>query len=306
MRQAATGSSKVAIVIVNWNGWRDTVECLESLRHLVYPDYRVIVIDNGSTDASVERLKPLAGGQIELIETGRNLGFAGGNNVGLRRALQEPAVEYFWLLNNDTVVDPDALARLVERLKEKSGAGICGSTVVNYRERDRVEAWGGAFYDKWLAVARHLGQGKPLAAPIDVAKVERRLGYILGASLLVSRAFLREIGLLAEEYFIYCEEIDWAARARGRYTLAYAPKSIVYHKGGSSVGSAGSGFAKYYEMRNRLLVTRKNFPYAYPTVYLGVVVEMIGMFLRGERAGAQVVWAVLNNVPWEQLNRSLH
>lgn len=287
--------AKVAIILLNWNGWQDTIECLESLLKLTYPDYQVIVVDNGSTDESVEKIKAWAKENIPslvLIETGKNLGYAGGNNVGLRYALANN-FDFAWLLNNDTVIEPDALTHLVERMREKPRAGICGSTVAYYRDPDKVEAWGGARYDKWVATGKHLGIGRLMSAPVDVKAVERKMDYVFGAAMFVSRDFLLDIGLLSEDYFIYCEEIDWAARARGRYALAYAPKSIVYHKGSRSIGSGRSALSKYYEMRNRLVVTRKHFPYAFPTVYLGVVVEMIGMFLRGEWAGAKIIWDVL-------------
>jgi len=311
---------KVAIVVLNWNGWQDTIECLESVFRNEYPRYQVIVCDNDSQDGSLGHIKAWAEGRLEyveydraqaeaggdpkssdarlvLIKTGANLGFAGGNNVGLRYALANN-FDFAWLLNNDTVIKPDALTYLVERMQENPRAGICGSTVAYYRDITRVEAWGGAFYDKWLAVGKHLGISRPVSAPVDVKAVERKMDYVFGAAMFVSRDFLLDVGLMSEDYFIYCEEIDWAIRARGRYALAYAPKSIVYHKGSRSIGSAGSSLSKYYEMRNRMVVTRKHFPYALPTVYLGVVVEMIGMFLRGEWGGAKIIWDVLYNARW--------
>jgi GT2 family glycosyltransferase len=192
--------SNVAIIILNWNGWQDTVECLESLQRLTYPNYQVIVVDNGSTDDSMEKIKNWARGEIPveskffdydptvkpvqwieydrkmaeaggtreeeteiagvaanrkltLIQTGENLGFSGGNNIGLRYAMARDDFKYFWLLNNDTVCKQDALTQMVNRMLEGDGEiGMCGSTLLLYNEPEKIWALGGATYNKWFAI----------------------------------------------------------------------------------------------------------------------------------------------------------
>ncbi len=268
---------KVFIVILNWNGLADTLDCLESLAGLEYPNFEVIVVDNDSSDDSEEVLKGRYPQHI-IIQSGANLGFAGGTNVGLRYALEHGA-DYAWLLNNDTLVEPDALTELVKRMQEKSDAGLCGSTLVYHHDRSRVQAYGGATYNKWLSTSRHIGQDAPKGQEVNTEEVESQLDYLVGASCLVSRPFLEEVGLMSEDYFLYYEEVDWAARARGRYTLAFAPKSVVYHKEGGSIGSSSDGakksrLADYYGVRNRLLYTRKHAPEALPSVYLGLLVTL--------------------------------
>jgi len=280
MGQSKDNSVKVAIIVLNWNGWQDTIECLESLLKLNFSDYQIMVVDNGSTDDSAEIIKAWAKDKtsVALIETGKNLGFAGGNNVGLRFALSK-SFDYFWILNNDTVVEPDALHYLVERMRVRPDAGICGSTILYYHDRNRIWALGGA-YNKWFAEGRHFEINKTFdRSRIDkYQKLERKLDYIVGASMLVSRSFLQDVGLMCEDYFLFFEELDWAMRARGRYRLALAPKAVIYHKVGVSITKSEGGkqrrfnlTADYYGTRNRLAFTRKYFPYALPTLYLSIL-----------------------------------
>ena len=298
---------KVYILVLNWNGWADTIECLESLLKLSYPDYQLIVVDNGSTDDSMAKISAWAairglGDRLRIIETKQNLGYAGGNNAGLRYCLQQDDFGYVWVLNNDTVVDPRALTELVNRMREKPGAGLGGSMVLQYEERMKIAAVGGGFYDKWFAQATHPGAGK-LYDPNNIErylKYENKISYIEGASTLIARDFLRDVGLMNEEYFLFFEEIDWAARARGRYTLAIAPKSLVFHKGAASVkkkeAEEGDKKKRYslvfdqYNTRNRLLFTLKYYPYALPVVYLSILGYLIDRLLHGAWRN---VWTII-------------
>ncbi|WP_295995289.1 glycosyltransferase family 2 protein [Rugamonas sp.] len=337
-------SAGVCVVLLNWNGWRDTVECLESVLRSDYPNFRVVVCDNASSDGSLERIKAWADGTLAagaatpafdrlrgtalarplryieldraaaerdraetgadadsetaaltLIATGANLGFAGGNNVGLRHALADPRNEYFWLLNNDTVIEADALRRLVEHLRADPGAGICGSTLRHYYAPQRVQALGGSSYRALRCRAMPVGADQPAAAAIDGAAVERQLAYVNGASMMLSRSFLRDVGLMAEDYFLYYEEFDWARRAAGRYRLAYAPLSVVYHKEGGSIGTAGRGkisaVALYYLQRNRIKFMRRFYAARLPLLYLNMLLEMARALLR--RDFFEIKWSLI-------------
>lgn len=260
---------KVYIVILNWNGWKDTIECLESVFKTDYPNYQVIVVDNGSTDDSIERINYWAKGKpkLEIIETKKNLGFAAGNNVALRYVLERNDFEYVWLINNDIVAHPDALKNMVGRMQEDKKIGICGCVILDYYEPSKISALGG-FYDKWLGQAY-------------CKKIESKMDYVPGASMLVSKEFLNDIGLMCEDYFLFFEEIDWAVRARNRYSLAIALNAIVYHKGSASVKRKESETNKkqkrysllydHYTTRNRLLFTGKFHPYLLPFVYLSIL-----------------------------------
>ena len=313
----------VYIVLVNYNGWRDTVECLESLFRCAYTDFRVLVCDNGSSDGSLEKIadwaegklgatterggeggaqeRPLlyaryrrdqaeAGGDpaekasLVLIDCGGNLGFAGGNNVGLRYALARDDFRYAWLLNNDTVVEPDALGHLVQRLAEAPQGGLCGSTLIHYHDRATVQALGGGWYCKWLGLAWHLGRFSRWPRAVDREKVERQMSYPVGASIMITRRFLAEVGLMCEDYFLYFEELDWVLRAERRFALLYAPQSVVYHKVGATVGTSSnparkSALCDYWNARNRLFFTRRWYPEAFPTVYLALCCTLLARVL---------------------------
>ncbi len=181
----------IFIVILNWNGWRDTHACLGSLTGLTYPNSRGVVVDNASADGSEARLRALHPA-LTLLQSGANLGFAGGNNVGLRYALENGA-EYVWLLNNDTLVEPDALTALVDKMQREPDLGLCGSTLLYEADRNTVQALGGARYNRWLGTVEHIGQHQPResADEEDVEKeVEKKLSYLIGASLLAYIFFL--------------------------------------------------------------------------------------------------------------------
>jgi hypothetical protein len=327
-------NSKVYVVILNWNGWQDTLACLDSVFANAYRQYTVIVCDNGSEDGSLEHIKqwaeenlvtrryvkPIAcveytreqaecGGlsgeepSLVLIQTGSNLGFAGGNNVALRYALSRDKFAYVWLLNNDTIVTENALAHLVKRMNEKPGVGLCGSTLLYYDRPNLVQALGGAVYNKWLGMPRHIGANQLFREDIvyDNRTVEGKMQYVVGASMFVSKSFLLDIGLLNEEYFLYFEELDWAVRAKGRYSLGYAANSIVYHKEGSSVGSSHNGqerswLSDYYGIRNRLLFTRKYYPEALVTVYIGLVATVVNRIRRRQYDRVKMIWQIVKSL----------
>lgn len=318
--------SRVYIIVVNWNGWKDTIECLESLLLLDYPDFRIVVCDNGSYDDSVITLQKwgslkfssdsakwqflsreaaensacFSDATCTLISNGSNLGFGGGTNVGLRYAMARGDADFCWLLNNDTVVDVSALTKLVERMHDKPDAGMCGSTVREYDNRSKVQALGGAVYSKWLGVAWHIGRTIQGDVLLDPLQVENKMDYVVGASLLVRLLYLQDVGLMAEDYFLYFEEIDWVYRGHGRYSLAYAPNSIVYHKVGASIGTATNVMKKsylcdYYTLRNRLLFTRRYCPVALLGVYSGLAGELLVRLLCGRMDLAGMIWRLLWN-----------
>jgi GT2 family glycosyltransferase len=316
----------VYIAVLNWNGWGETIACLESVLRSDYADFRVVVCDNGSTDGSLEHLRAWLDGDLEAIPpahprvarhlrpplrkpldyqelsrdeaeqgapTGRNaplvlirndanLGYAGGNNVALRYAMACGDADYVWVLNNDVIVAPEALARVVSRADRDPGIGLCGSTLLDMDDPDRVQALGGASFNPWLGTHRHLGAGRR-DIPLNGKAVERRMHYVVGASVLVSRDWLHRVGLLCEDYFLYFEEIDWAVRGRGRMRLGYAPGSHVYHHQGASAGSpAAAAATDCLAIRNRLMFARKRLPWAVPTVWLGLLGVLVNRIRRGQ------------------------
>jgi hypothetical protein len=233
-----------------------------------------------------------------LIRNDENLGFAGGNNVGLRYVLARGDADYCWLLNNDTVVEPDALTHLVARMQQKTNIGICGSTIRLYHERTRIQALGGGHYFRWIGLPWHYGRFTRWRKNVNLLRAESRMNYVEGASMLVSRQFLDEVGLLCEDYFLYFEEADWSIRAKGRFLLGYASQSIVYHKVGGSIGTRSNPAKKsytcdYYNIRNRLLFTRRFYPAALPTVGLVLVGEILLRLCMGKWDRAAMIFRLL-------------
>ena len=311
--------------MLNWNGWDDTISCLESLLRLDYDNFRIVVCDNGSTDDSVKRIRDWAAAQslgpnvtsrcgqvaadpgeecarrpeiaflneqLFLLQNEANLGFAGGNNAGLKFALARGDMDYAWLLNNDTVVDPASLTHLVEKLRSTQGVGLCGSTLLYHYDPQTVQARG-ARYNKWLARVRHVGAHQSASEPVNEDAYARNMDYVVGASMLVSRDFVDEVGLIGEDYFLYFEELDWIRRAGGRFGFAYASRSIVYHKEGAATGATTgkkSRTGEYYGTRARILFTRKFHPYALATVLMAIMASLLVRMLKGQFAIAGATW----------------
>jgi GT2 family glycosyltransferase len=326
---------KVFVVLLNWNGWRDTIECLESVFRLNYPDFAVILCDNASSDGSTAQIERWARGEIAadcanselrhfvdppvkkpirysllnarespsiagkeaqlyVLQTGENLGFAGGINAGLRLALAAGGFDFVWILNNDTIIDPGALSAMVGRMTEKSDAGICGSTLLYYHEPRTIQALGGSAYNRWTARGGHLWAGVDSNRIPVPALVEQKMQYVTGASMLVRRQFVEDVGLMSEEYFLYFEEIDWATRAKGKYGLAYAPRSVVYHKEGATIGTARRAalnpvITDYYATRNRLLFTSRFYPAALPTVIASICLSFFHRIALGRFQNAAAI-----------------
>ena len=250
--------SLVGIVIVNWNGTADTLECLDTVSRLEYTPYRVYVVDNGSSSSCAPDVRSRYP-NVEVLELSDNRGFAGGCNVGIGRALADGA-QYVWLLNNDTVVESSTLSELVEVLESDSACGIAGSKVLRFDERAIIDHAGGIVFP-WWGSARHRGAGEEDRGQYD--RVEP-VDYVTGCSLLVRRAVVDSVGLLPEVYFLYFEETEWCVRAgRLGWRVLYAPRSRVYHKVGHSVGR-GTPLVTYYFARNSLLFIKRNFPTALP------------------------------------------
>jgi len=244
-------SPLVFIIVLNWNGKDDTLECLGSLQQLDYPNFEIVVVDNGSTDGSEEVIRS-SFPSAHFIQTGRNLGYAGGNNVGIRFGLSHGA-DYVWLLNNDTTVDPQALTALVETAKADPRIAFVGSKIYFYDKPDVIWCAGGTIDLAEGGRTDHPGMGQEDKGQFESIS---DVGYVTGCSLLAGRTAIEAIGLLPEEYFLYFEETDWnlAAQKKG-YRTVMAPDSHVWHKY-ADTGDYKERFI-YYSFRNRVHIVRK-------------------------------------------------
>ncbi len=241
-------SSQVMIIVLNWNGLEDTLACLESLQKLDYPHYEVMVVDNGSTDGSVQAIRAHFPG-IPVVENGQNLGYVEGNNVGLRQAMAQGA-DHVLLLNNDTEMEPAFLRRLVEALEADPAIGFAGPTIYYYDQPGIIWSAGGAI-DWPRGSTQMIGLDEEDKGQFGTAS--RAVDFITGCAMLVRRAVMEQVGLPDERFFAYYEEVEWCVRAaRAGFKIVHVPQAKIWHKI-SPACRAASPQVHYYMTRNRLL-----------------------------------------------------
>lgn len=289
----------ISIIILNWNGWKDTIECLESLYQIDYSNYNVIVVDNGSSDESVDKIKEYCQGKIKvessffeydplnkpikileyteeelktkndkiklieslppsekiiLIKNKENHGFAEGNNIGIRFALNVLKSDYVLLLNNDTVVDRKFLNELINVAESNPQIGAVGPKTYFYDNENMIQWAAGGFMDPKYFKVESIGSFE-----IDNGQYDenRELDYIVASCVLCKREVIEKAGLLDHSYFMYFEDVDWSIKIlRNGYKCYYAYKSKIWHKMG--VSSSNCFKTRYYHM-NRIYLVKKNF-----------------------------------------------
>ncbi|MGG8496011.1 glycosyltransferase family 2 protein [Tenacibaculum sp. TC6] len=289
---------KVYIIILNYNSFIDTIECLESVFKLEYANFQVIVVDNNSNDNSVAQIIDWANGKsffevatnyralvyplenkpfqfsvfregnseitedkLVILKAQNNNGFSAGNNIGIQYIQNREDFKYCWILNNDTVVDKKSLKELVENYRRHENLGILGSKLLYYYNPDIIQAIGGKLHKKLYATS-HIGEGK--LCTINKSNFEK-IDFAIGASMFVSKEFLNTVGLLSEDYFLYYEEIDWAFRAKEfGFITDWCEDSIVYHKEGKTTGSSSDYRKRSVFSEIQIFKSRKIFFQKYP------------------------------------------
>ncbi|MEX0961435.1 MAG: glycosyltransferase family 2 protein [Simkaniaceae bacterium] len=240
---------KIAVIILNWNGIEDTVECLESLSEVEYPNFEIIVADNGSTDGSITLLRK-SFQQVFLLENGENLGFAEGNNRAIKIALDRGA-KFLFLLNNDTIVAPDALSAFIAKADRQT---ILGPKLYTYSDPKRFDHLGGNWNQK-------LGQFDLIGNRVldDGIQFEKslELDYVCGAALFAPRQAFEKVGLLEKRYFLFFEESDFCLSAKKQgFRVLYIPEAKIWHKVSASM-TGGRPHTTYFFWRNRLLFLKR-------------------------------------------------
>lgn len=244
--------SKLAVILVNYRGWRDTLACVESLRVSDYSPLDIIVVENGSPDESYARLQDLAG--VHLIKLERNLGFAAGCNVGMRAARARGA-EFIWLLNNDTVVERRAASVLVDLAHRHDDAHFFGCLIAFASDPSRLWFGGGEF-DPLTGTVGHVGYMQRVEAFSSFAPAVTQ--WISGCSLLVRTSSLDRVGYMDEDLFLYGEDLDWQLRAAQHGSVAMiARECLVHHKVGQSTGSTDDVLGRTFMSRNFLKLARR-------------------------------------------------
>lgn len=267
--------SNVSIVIVNWNGWDDTIECLESIYKIDYPDYKIILVDNNSQDDSVKRIKDYSNNkELTIIENEENYGFAEGNNIGIKYALKHLNPEYILLLNNDTIVNKDFLKEMIKAGEKNRHIGILGPKIYHYDRPDII--WSAGSKISWkFARGIQIGTGEIDKGQYDEPK---EVEYVTGSAFLIKKAVIDKIGLMDKNYFLYFEESDWTLRAnRAGYKSLYVPAAKVWHKVSQSGGGISKPTGLYYITRNRWIFMKK---WAKPSDYfIFIIYQVIGALI---------------------------
>lgn len=234
---------KVYISILNWNGLEDTLECLESVFKMDYPHFEVIVVDNGSTDDSVEVIEKTYP-QLTLIENKENLGFTGGNNIAMHYAMDHSA-DYVWLLNNDTIVEPDTLSKLVTEADKSPDIGLVSPVIYYYDEPEKIQFHGS--YVDWKNFRFRTAKDLQSWHQINIGQTIS----LWGTALLVKRAVIENIGYLNSKYFAYHEDGEYCIRAtKSGYMNVVEPNVKVYHKDSRSTGNSRSPMQVFLRVRN--------------------------------------------------------
>lgn len=271
---------KILIVVLTVNNYSDTRECIDSLLSLDFDNYDILVVDNGSTDESINLLRKDYP-NLSYICIKKNCGFAGGMNKGLEYAVEEKA-DYVWLLNNDITVEKNSLSNLVEIASNISKVGMIGSKVYYYSSPNKINFAGGKV-SKITGRTLHRGTGL-----IDDGRFNdlEEVDFLTGASLFINMNMIKEIGFFDESYFLFYEDADLVMRARDAgWKTIFAPNSIIWHK--ISQTTESSGFSNtYYGVRNSLYFCKEHIPYCLPFSMVSnfwryIIINTIKFFVKG-------------------------
>jgi GT2 family glycosyltransferase len=292
----------VGVVVLSWNGRDDTRACLRSLRAVSYQPARVVVVDNGSVDGTAEVVRAEFP-EVELVRHDRNMGFAGGANAGMSRAL-ELGAEHVLLLNNDTQVEPGFVDALVDEARHRPDAAALCSKILFLEPPDRIW-WAGSDYDPRRGHQRRpRGHGDEDGAPFSVVQETDRA---CGAAMLVPRAVLDRVGAFDEDLFAYYEDADWSLRARAAgLRIFVVPASRVWHRVSAASGGASSPRTLYFGARNAMVAAERHAPLGPIGTWRRravILAAHLAQALRGRtgRSGLAAAW----NGWWDGVHRRL-
>lgn len=271
---------KVSIIILNWNNYEDTKECLLSLDKITYPNYEVIVVDNGSIDGSTLKIQKEFP-QHKYIYNKDNLGFTGGNNVGMEYAVKNGA-DYVLVLNNDVILEKNFLDVLVNLALKDPKNGIIGPAIYFYRQPEKLSPTGGKI-NYWRINNKVYDVARPM-----------EMDWIFGCCLLIKREVIETIGYFYVPFFLSYEDVDYCVRARkAGFKVIYEPRAKIWHKSGTSLKKASTSYY-YYFNRNKLLFMKRHAPayvkylfYFYFSLYL--LIRIAGKFIEKDSSAALTI-----------------
>ena len=288
----------VSLIILNYNGAELTCALLKSVQQLSYSNIEVIVVDNHSARNPAPLIREQALTNTLVILNNENLGFAGGNNVGIRQARGD----FFLFLNNDTEVTPDLIERLLEPFSTDSSIGVTCPKIRYHQQPDLIQYAGYTPLNSFTGQAWAIGNQQVDRGQFNRAGVT---SFAHGAAMLVKRGVVEQAGLMPELYFLYYEELDWCCRIRrAGYQIYYQASAVVYHKESMTVGKSNP-LKVYYQTRNRILFMRRNappFPLLIFLIYYAGLAFPKALILYSLKGQIPFVKAVLQGVAWHLNN----
>lgn len=250
---------KVITLILNTNRRQDTLACLASLNESSYPDQQIVVLDNASTDGSVEAIRHQFP-EVQVVALCENKGYAGNNNVGIQLAMEQGA-EWVFVLNEDTILHPDCLSLMIQAAVQDPQIGVVGPMVYHYSEPKTIQSAGGRLDRFWQST--HIGENETDNGQFSSP---REVDWISGCAILVKREVIAQLGALDERFFYYWEETEWCLRAgRAGWRALHVPQALLWHKGVQRDYDPSPNVT-YYQTRNRLLALQKH--HAPPLVWV--------------------------------------
>lgn len=247
-------NENICIILVNYNGYDDTVECIKSIENSDYDNYKIILVDNGSKDKNKILNDNYINNAADVIISEENLGFSGGNNLGIKYAQEKYDPEYYLLLNNDTVITKDTISNLKKGFDFDRKAGIITGKIYYFSEPKTIWAAGGKFnFNTGIADQPELGKIDDGVQYENTCEVS----FATGCTMLISKQVINTVGYLEESYFLYAEDTDYCCRVlNAGFKIIYVGKALIYHKVSASTGKQ-SNMQQYYMFRNNCYIIKK-------------------------------------------------
>lgn len=262
----------ISIILVNYNGANDTIKCIKSLSKIEYDNYKIIIVDNCSTDNSVEIIRNSLYEKCILIESKYNRGFSSGNNIGINEAIKL-GTDYILLLNNDTEVEPDFINKMIETYEQTENVGIVTCKMKYFDNKEYIWFGGGYFNEKNLRINHEKFRLKD-----NFNDKIREITFATGCCMLMSTKIIKEVGLLSEDYFMYFEDADYCIRVmEKKYKIIYNPEATIYHKVGAASGGEESELYLKWMTRNQLIFNNK---FKYKISNLGYMKVTLNVYIK--------------------------